>query len=85
LIGYRVLGAYGDLGTVVETEAAEGGADEVQLVIRGGSRRRLLFHLPVGLVRQILPDRRIMVSEVDVTDFTARLNDDGSVALYLTE
>jgi hypothetical protein len=83
LVGYHVLGRHGELGTVVEAESAAGADDDVELLVRGGTHERLIFHLPFAQIYEILPGRRTAISEVDVTDFTARLNDDGTVGLYL--
>lgn len=83
LVGYHVLGRHGELGTVVEAERAGSGDGDVKLLVRGGTHERLFFHLPFARINEILPGRRTVMSEVDVTDFTARLNDDGTVGLYL--
>ena len=83
LIGYHVLGRHGELGTVVETDSAKGEDNDLKLLIRGGTNERLFFHLPLARIHEVVPGQRTVISEVDVTDFTARLNDDGTVGLYL--
>lgn len=85
LVGYRVLGRHGDLGTVVtvRTDGAENALDAPMLVVRGGSTELLLYHVPFDRLRGIVPEERLAISEVDVTDFEARLRDDGTVELYL--
>ena len=85
LVGYRVLGRHGELGTVVQAQGIGGSVDSPTLVVRGGSTERLIFYLPLGRVASIFPRRRTVISEVDVTDFAARLNADGTVELHLTQ
>lgn len=83
LVGYRVLGRHGELGTVVEAESTDGAGGDGKLLVRGGTNERLMFHLPFARIHEILPAERTVILKVDVTDFTGRLNDDGTVGLYL--
>ncbi len=84
LIGYRVLGRHGELGTVVETNGIEAHEHDASLVVRGGSTDRLVFHLPVTRITEVRPRRRLVLSEVDVTDFEPSLNEDGDIDLRLS-
>jgi hypothetical protein len=83
LVGYQVLGRHGELGTVVEAQNTASADEDVELLVRGGTHERLIFHVPFARICEILPSRRAAISRVDVTDFTARLNADGTVGLYL--
>jgi hypothetical protein len=80
---FRLGTLKGALGTVVEADSAKGGDHDLRLLVRGGTNERLFFHLPLARIHEIVPGQRTVISEVDVTDFTARLNDDGTVGLYL--
>jgi hypothetical protein len=85
LVGYRVVGRHGELGTVVmvRTDDAEGGVDPPILVVRGGRTELLLLHLPLDRLSGLFPEERLAVSELDIVDFAAHLGDDGRVELYL--
>jgi hypothetical protein len=82
LVGYRLLGRYGDLG-IVEGESSAGG--ELMLVVRGGVSRALVFHVPMRRTLDVSAQRRTVTVDVDVADFVPSLGDDGTVVLELTQ
>jgi len=83
LVGYRVLGRYGELGTVVEVERVEGDVDDRALVVRGGVSDALMYHIPSRRVVSVSSEAGTVIAEVDAADFVPRVIDDGTVVLHL--
>jgi len=83
LVGYRVLGRYGELGIVVEVELVNEDIDELALVVRGGASDALVYLVPSRRLLGISYENRTVTTEVDVADFVPYLLDDGTVLLRL--
>jgi hypothetical protein len=82
---YMHSSRHGELGTVVmvETDGIDSAPDAPTLLVRGGSTKLLLYHLPLDRVTLVSREERLAISNVDVADFGARLTDDGRVELRL--
>ena len=80
LVGYRVLGRYGELGTVVAAATTDH-----DLVVRGGVSHALVYVLPIRRIRDVSAKRRTVTADVDVEDFVPSLGDDGTVVLELKQ
>lgn len=83
LVGYRVLGRYGELGTVVGIELAPGDIDASALVVRGGVSNALVYLLPSRRIVGVSDENCTVTADADVTDFVPLLSDDGTVVLRL--
>lgn len=81
LVGYRLLGRYGELGMV---EGASSPDDDLTLVVRGGVSHALVYHVPGRRIQEVSAARRTVTVDVDVADFVPSLADDGTVVLELT-
>jgi len=85
LIGYRVDGRHGRLGTVIDAEGEERETEQSEILVRGGASDALYYHVPSAAVVDVSLERRTVTLDLDVVDFTPRLRDDGSVDLYLVQ
>jgi hypothetical protein len=85
LIGYRVDGRHGRLGTVIDAEGEEREAEQSEILVRGGASDALFYHVPSSVVVDVSRERRTVTLDLDVVDFAPRLRDDGSVDLYLVQ
>ena len=82
LIGFTVDGRHGRLGTVIDAEG-EPRAEQAELLVRGGASDALYYHVPASVVADVSGATATITIDLDVTDFTPRLREDGSVDLYL--
>jgi hypothetical protein len=83
LAGYQVDGRHGRLGTVIDPGSEGREAEEAELLVRGGASDALYYHVPASSVARVSTERRTVMLDLDVIDFTPRLRDDGSVDLHL--
>ncbi len=83
LVGFRVDGRHGRLGTVIAADDATVDGESSELLVRGGASDALTYHVPVSVVGEVSVERRTVTLDLDVVDFTPRLGDDGSVDLFL--
>ena len=77
-----MFGRHGELGIVVDVardEADRGSA----FVVRGGVSDSLTYHVSSAHVRAVSWERRIVLLNVDVTDFHPRLQADGTIELRM--
>jgi hypothetical protein len=79
LVGYRVRGRYGELGTVADGGAAQ--ADDPVLIVRGGVSNALVYRVPAGRIVEVSDRRRTVSIDADVVDFVPSLRADGTVVL----
>jgi hypothetical protein len=78
-----VLGRYGELGTVVDTELAPGDMDGPALIVRGGVSEALVYHVPSRRILGVSNENCTVTADADVTDFVPFLSDDGTIVLRL--
>jgi hypothetical protein len=83
LVGFRVDGRHGRLGTVVPAAEPIAADQMSELLVRGGASDALTYHVPLSVVAAVSAESRTVRLDLDVVDFTPRLGDDGSVDLYL--
>jgi hypothetical protein len=79
-----VLGRFGEIGRVVDTELGDSDPDTVGLVVRGGVSEALVYHVPAERLVRVSRERETVYADVDVADFLARLDKGGTVELRLT-
>lgn len=79
-----MLGRYGELGTVVDTELAPGDMDGPALVVRGGVSEALVYHVPSRRILGVSNENCTVTVDADVTDFVPLLSADGTVVLRLS-
>lgn len=77
-----MLGRYGELGTVVDTELAPG-MDGPALIVRGGVSEALVYHVPSGRILGVSNENCTVTADADITDFVPILSDDGTIVLRL--
>ena len=78
-----MLGRYGELGTVVDTELAPGDTDGPALIVRGGVSEALLYHVPGRRILDVSNERRTVTADAHVADFVPILGGDGTVVLRM--
>ncbi len=83
LVGFRVDGRHGRLGTVVPADDRTAADQISELLVRGGASDALTYHVPLSVVAAVSTESRTVMLDLDVVDFTPRLGDDGCVDLYL--
>jgi hypothetical protein len=82
LFGWTVLGRHGPLGRVIDAGDCNRSTDSNHvLLVRGGTTDVLYYHVPLELVSRVMPARRSIRIDADVSDFAAQLRPDGSVDL----
>jgi hypothetical protein len=80
IVGFRVLGTHGELGTVVDlADTTE--PDPQLIVVRGGISNALTYYVPTDRVRTFSRKRRTIEVDVDLVDFVPRLDEDGMIEL----
>jgi hypothetical protein len=82
LVGFRVVGPHGELGTIVYCELGRD-ARIPTIAVRGGVSDLLVYHVPTESLRSVSPDTRTVTVEVSLADFVPRLAKNGTVDLYL--
>lgn len=80
LVGFRALGRHGELGVVVEV-TEDPRADAQVIVVRGGVSDALTYFVPAARVHALSCKSQTVHLDIDLTEFTPHLHEDGTVEL----
>lgn len=83
LLGFEVVTAFGSLGVVVEPGTRVPAAAVDSMLVQGGVSRSLFYHVPLAAITSVSHSRAVVTVEIDGSDFSPRLREDGSVDLHV--